>query len=132
MSKSATIFNEKTAVVETLPSGRPERQFTDEEKAKIEALARVGNSQEDIATLMDVAENTLMKHCGKLIKRGRAALKNDIKKSQYEVGIRERREATLNRMGETYCEQGSRHVHSGPGGGPLEIIVKHYADPDAA
>ena len=48
-------------------SGRPKRVI---DFAKVEALAAIGCSQEEIAAELEIGETTLKRYCGPILKRG--------------------------------------------------------------
>lgn len=53
-------------------AGRPELEFTDEQRQEVEKLSSLGITQEEIASIMGCTAKTLSKHCNAEFKRGKA------------------------------------------------------------
>jgi hypothetical protein len=63
-----------------MPAGRPRKKL---DEKKIEAMARMGCSHEEIALLCDASHDTLTRNYAYIIKRGKAARNYGLRKLQY-------------------------------------------------
>lgn len=66
-------------------AGRPKRVFTNEERARIEEMARNNCRDNTIATVLDIPINTLKRHFGKICTKKRQEFKAILRDNQSKL-----------------------------------------------
>lgn len=101
--------------------GRPQWNPSDDERRQIENLAGIGLPYRDIASTLGVALDTLKKHCGDELKRGKAIANAKVARTLHNKAVDGDTAAAIfwakTQMGWRETE---RHELSGPDGGPIE------------
>ena len=106
-------------------SGRKPHEFSDADRQKIEALSGYGMPSADIAIIMRVDHDTLIKHARKEIDEGRIKANAKIASTLFDRATKQGDTTaaiwwTKARM--KWSEK-HEHEHSGPGGGAIQIIT---------
>lgn len=67
--------------------GRPKIKFTPEQVEQIKTLGRCHCPDSEVAAFMGVAENTIQRHFGALLKEAREAGKSNIRAKQFRLAM---------------------------------------------
>jgi len=103
------------------PVGRPRKNINPE---IVEALARIQCTDSEIAAVLDVNERTIQRNFAAILKKGREAGKQSLKRMQYKLA--EEGNATMQIwLGKQYLGQKDKVEHTGKGGGPIAVNVSH-------
>ncbi len=102
--------------------GRWAREFSEDDRKKIKAMAGYGIPQDDIAKVMECDKKTLRKHCQKELDVGSAIATAKVAESLYNQALSGNTAAMIFWM---KCRAGwaERHEISGPNGGGIEITI---------
>lgn len=114
------------------PKGRPAAFHAPEaekEATRVQDLAAIGLSDEQISLIMDCSESTLKASFSASLKKGRARIAKNILAKQMYLAFEKDNCTMLIWLGKQYCGQRDKHEVSGPNGEPA---FKAYAgfDPD--
>lgn len=105
--------------------GRPKIQL---DVKMLEGLARIGCTDEEMATLLGVSSDTLVRNYAESIKRGRAEMKMSLRRVQ--IRLAEEGNATMAIwLGKQNLGQKDKVEHSGEGDSPLVLKVIYESKP---
>ena len=105
------------------PVGRPRKNINPE---IVEALARIQCTDSEIAAVLDVNERTIQRNFAAILKKGREAGKQSLKRMQYKLA--EEGNATMQIwLGKQYLGQKDKveNEHTGANGGPISVNATH-------
>ena len=105
---------------------RQAHQPTDQQRRQVEAMAGYGVPIKQIAAIMDMSDNTLMKHYRKELDAGDAKATAKVAETLYRKAVEDRDTASIifwmkARAG---WSEKQRLEHTGPNGAPLGINVR--------
>ena len=107
------------------PVGRPAFQLSERERGQVIALAAIGCTYREIASVMGVSRDTIMRHCADMIATGRAQGKMSLRRAQWRKGVIDGHPQMLIWLGKQLLGQRERQETqvTGQGGGPVEAEV---------
>lgn len=102
--------------------GRPKLKLCERD---IEALAAIGCTNEEIATVLCCCADTIEKRFPGVCARGRGDMKNSLRRTQLDVALKDRNVSMLTWLGKQYCGQKDSKQeidHKGE----VPFIIKNY------
>jgi hypothetical protein len=110
---------------------RPRKDIDPE---KVEALAGMGLSGEEIGAVLGCSRDLLYKRFSTVIKSGHEKRNASIRRAQFEAGVRKGNVTMLIWLGKQFLGQRDKQELTGGGGGPLtvELIDDILAEYDRA
>ena len=94
----------------------------------LEGLAKIGCTDEEMATLLGVSSDTLVRRFAEYIKKGRAEMKMSLRRLQ--IRLADEGNATMAIwLGKQNLGQKDKVEHTGEGNGPLVLKVVYESKP---
>jgi DNA-binding CsgD family transcriptional regulator len=105
--------------------GRPGFRLTERERGQVVALAAIGCTYREIASVMGVSRDTIIRHCQDIIATGRAQGKMSLRRAQWRKGVIDGHPQMLIWLGKQILGQRDKQETqvTGQGGGPVEAEV---------
>lgn len=106
-------------------SGLHPFRLTERERGQVVALAAIGCTLREIASVMGVSRDSLIRHAQDLIAQGKAQGRMSLRRAQWRRGVIDGHPQLLIWLGKQILGQRDRHdtTVTGSGGGPVEAEV---------
>jgi hypothetical protein len=107
-------------------AGRPEWEPSEEQRKTVESMSAVGVPQDDIARVVGCDPKTLRKHCKDELELGAIKANAKVSESLFKKATGDGTSAVAAGIWWEKTRQGRRDTstvrHTGPGGGPMQMI----------
>jgi DNA-binding CsgD family transcriptional regulator len=107
-------------------TGRPGRRRLAIDERIVEAMASIGGTDAEIADFLGCDPGTIRNRCADVLAKARASMRTRLRRAQFRAALGGN-PALLIWLGKQMLGQSDKIEHevAAPGGGPVEIIVKH-------